>query len=101
MYTVTKPLNSASAGLRASPWPYRWAVTAGERRGYAISGVPRIPRRLGLRLLAPSPSHVTMMLGPESPDLRVLILLEYPGVSPRDSPDKAMVKRSGLAEEPA
>ena len=32
------------------------------------------------------------MLGP---DLRVLILLEYPGVSPRGSRDKAMVKGRG------
>ncbi len=36
-----------------------------------------------------------MLLGP---DLRVLILLEYPGVSPRGSPDKAMVKEVGRAE---
>ena len=32
------------------------------------------------------------MLGP---DLRVLIPLEYPGVSPRGSPDKAMVNEVG------
>ena len=35
------------------------------------------------------------------PDLRVLILLEYPGVSPRGSPGKAMVKEVGAGRRPA
>ncbi len=41
---------------------------------------------------------VGVLLGP---DLRVLILLEYPGVSPRGSLDKAMVKEVGAGRRPA
>ena len=59
-------------------------------------------RRLGLLFFAAlrlyEPKSREGVLGP---DLRVLILLEYPGVSPRGSPGKGPMVKVGAGRRPA